>query len=168
METVRAVVEIDGKKVVFNGQQFDAAIDYRNTLKGVLHELPESKIFPTRYGDLQVSGTADILHGLIIRDVKTRFSTLKQQEYMDSFQWRIYLSLFEMSNFAYDVFEFKSYDDSQGTNVTGNAFAAHPTIECAGYSSMEADITALLNDFMEYIKFRELDEYISAPAKKYM
>jgi hypothetical protein len=160
-ETVRCTVSIEGnRRVAFNGRQMDAALDYRDELRGAFHEVPARKIFPTRYEDIEVSGTADVLHGIYIRDIKTRFSQMKTQDYRDSLQWRMYLSLFEMANFAYDVFEFANYAPEQGINVTGNPLVKHPPIECAGYLTMESDLTALLNEFMEYIRFKNLDEYI--------
>jgi hypothetical protein len=166
-DDVRVSVEVDGKTVVFNQQQFDVAIAYRDRMRGALHEVPARRTFTTRHGDITVFGTADLLHGIYIRDIKTRFSRCVQQDYIDSYQWRFYLSLFEMRHFVYDVFEFRNYIPEQGINVTGCPIAAHEPIECAAYAAMEADLTALLNDFLEYVRFRGLEEYVSKTINKY-
>jgi hypothetical protein len=168
-DDVRVSVDAaEGRTVVFNERQFDAAIQYRDRLRAALHEVPARRTFPTRYGDLTVFGTADLLHGIFIHDIKTRFSSGTQQQYVDSYQWRFYLSLFEMNNFVYDIFEFRNYVPEQGTNVTGNPLSVHEPVECAAYASMEADLTALLNEFMQYIKFKGFDLYVSKPSLKYI
>jgi hypothetical protein len=82
---VTAAVNVEGKRVVFNGYQMDVALDYRGELRGAFHEVPAKKVFPTHCSDITVSGTADILHGIYIRDIKTRFSQMKTQ-YRDGFQ----------------------------------------------------------------------------------
>jgi hypothetical protein len=167
-DDVRVSVDVDGKTVVFNQRHLDVAIGYKQELRGALHETPAKKIFPTRYGDVTVFGTADLLHGIWVRDIKTCFSPCTQQDYIDSCQWRFYLSLFEMGNFAYDVFEFGNYMPGQGTNVAGNSIKQHAPIECARYAAMEADLTALLNDFVEYVKFRGLESYLINTPGKYI
>jgi hypothetical protein len=166
-DTVRASVNIEGKTVVFNRQQLDTALAYKRQLRGALHEIPAKKVFPTRYGDITVYGTTDVLHGTYLRDIKTRFSACKQQDYIDSYQWRIYLSLFDAVGFMYDIFEFRSYKPEMGTDVTGCPVVAHEPVMCLPYASMESDLTTLFNEFIEYVRFRGLEEYISAPAAKY-
>jgi hypothetical protein len=158
-------VEIDGQTVVFNCIQYDAAIAYRAKLRGMFNEVPAGKVYSTRYGDIKINGTVDVLHGEHIRDIKTRFSGLKQQEYIDSYQWRFYLDMFELRQFWYDVFEFTGFKFS--TDASGLNLKVHEPFDCLAYINMQTDLHILIDEFLDYIKFRGLEQYVAHPAEKY-
>jgi len=121
-------------------------------------EVRLSKKFNSILGEITISGCADVLQGNVLRDTKCKFSPPKMIEYYDSFQWRIYLSIFGLNQFFYDVFEFTGHN---GRDVSEFKIIPHEPFECIRYENMERDIEQLINDFCEWIKFRGLQKFIT-------
>lgn len=92
------------------GFKFVFAIDEEIALPAI-RELKAEHIFQTSSGPVTLVGKVDSMHGLIVHDYKLteRFDA---ERYVDSYQWRAYLSMFGARRFVYDVFVCKYNDDS--------------------------------------------------------
>ena len=82
-------------------------------LKDVTIDLPEIRELKAT-AEWMVDGTpitlvgvADCVSGQRIEDHKTTYSTFDAEKYLNTFQWRIYLELFEADVFRWNVFEMK-------------------------------------------------------------
>lgn len=155
------IVHTRGGDVAMDEAQRDLALLYRSTLPGAFHEVRLDKEYKTRLGKVLVTGCADVIHGTIIRDIKTRYSPPVQQEYIDSYQWRFYLDIFDLDRFIFDIFEFKGYDKEMGMNVAGLPVKQFDPIPCQRYLKMEEDMQRLLDDFSDWIHYRGLEHLLS-------
>jgi len=97
--------------VKFNEKQIEQAISHSLSLRPFIAEIRQSKEFDTHFGTVKISGAIDVLQGNQIRDTKTKFTPPAYLDYYDSYQWRIYLSIFGLDRFYYDIFEFTGYKD---------------------------------------------------------
>lgn len=150
--------DVDNFDVIFDHDQCKVALEYREEFKGAFHEVREYK----DYGNAIVTGCADMIHGLTIRDIKTKYSVPNDSEYINSCQWRYYLDLFEADTFYFDLFVFGGYDpDKHKMDVRGLPLVRyHPAIECNRYPQMEQENRNLLNQFLEWADFRNLTHYL--------
>lgn len=157
MNGIENAIELFSKTgVKFNVDQFEMAVNHSCNIQPFIPEVRQSKIFNTKYGEISITGCADVLQGNTIRDTKCKFRAPEYLEYYDSYQWRIYLSIFGLNRFLYDIFEFIGYDDKLGKDVSKLELKQHEPFECLRYENMEIDIEILLNDFMEWVEFRNL------------
>ena len=105
--------------------------------------------------DYCITGCADILNGLHIRDIKTKYSYISDEDYINSFQWRMYLQLFNADKFTFDLFLFNGYKkDKNGLDVRGIPIVKHDPIECLRYKDMERDNIQLISEFVRWAKSR--------------
>lgn len=149
--------DIDGNNVILDVPQCRMALDYRNEHEGAFHEVRMFK----DYGEAIVTGKADMIDGLEIRDIKTKFSTLRDTEYTKSCQWRYYLDLFGADTFHYDLFIFDGYNiDRHGYDVRGLPLQRHtPPITCYRYDTLTEDNKFLLQMFLDWINEKKLTKY---------
>ncbi len=152
-------IDVDGHAVMFNAQQLQVALDYRGEHPGAFHEIRRYK----DYGRAVVTGCADMIDGIELRDIKTIYSSRSDKEYMDSCQWRYYLDIFSADVFHFDLFRFHGYrPEKHGYDVRGLELTRHaPPITCYRYPDMEADNLALLNEFMDFAESRGLVRYLT-------
>jgi hypothetical protein len=142
--------------VLFSNDHVQKAINHAENISPFIAEVRQSKTFYTKFGEISITGCTDVLQGNQLRDTKTKFSSPSYLEYFNSFQWRIYLSIFGLDKFYYDIFEFVGYNDGLGKDVSALELKQHEPYECARYENMETDINILINDFLEWIEFRNL------------
>ncbi len=149
--------DIDGNNVILDVPQCRMALDYRNEHEGAFHEVRMFK----DYGEAIVTGKADMIDGLEIRDIKTKFSTPRDTEYTKSCQWRYYLDLFGADTFHYDLFIFEGYNiDRHGYDVRGLPLQRHtPPITCYRYDTLTEDNKFLLQMFLDWINEKKLTKY---------
>lgn len=87
-----------------------------NAIKGILgkgrHEVTGYSVYETAFGPLEVEGTADHLSGLVVSDLKTKFTPVDPDDYQDSLQWRFYLSIHGCDVFRYVCAEMTEPDES--------------------------------------------------------
>lgn len=149
--------DIDGHGVVFDVPQCKVALDYRNEHPGAFHEIREYKDF----GEAVVTGCADMIDGTEIRDIKTKYSFPRDADYINSCQWRYYMQLFGADVFHFDLFVFDGYNkDKHGYDVRGLSLRRHEPITVYRYPTMERDNARLLHEFVEWIKYRGLEQYL--------
>lgn len=150
--------DIEGNKVILDVPQCKVALAYRNEHPDAFHEIRLYKDF----GDAVVTGCADMIDGIEIRDIKTKYSTPSDADYISSCQWKFYLQLFNADIFHFDLFVFDGYDkDKHGYDVRGLPLRRHnPPITCYRYGGMEKDNERLLHQFLEWVEFRGLTKYL--------
>lgn len=148
--------DVDGFKVSLDVPQCKVALNYRDMYPDAWHEIRLYK----DYGRALVTGCADVVDGIEIRDIKTKYSEPNDADYINSVQWRYYLDLFNMNVFHFDLFVFEGYNkDKHGYDVRGLHLRKHePAITCYRYEGMEEDNIRLLNDFMDWVEYRGLTE----------
>lgn len=87
---------------------------YGPTVRDILAELGPGRVevrsgttIDTRWGKVTVSGCADRVSGLSVRDAKCTWSSPDPEQYEPSLQWRWYLLIHERRWFTYDIFHMK-------------------------------------------------------------
>lgn len=150
--------DIDQCKVVLDIDQCKVALEYRNEHPNAYHEIRTSK----DYGNAIVTGCADMIDGIEIRDIKTKYSQPSDSDYMNSCQWRYYMELFGVDVFHFDLFVFNGYNkEKHGYDVRGLPLRRHhPAITCYRYPGMEQDNKNLLDSFLEWAEYRNLTQYL--------
>lgn len=150
--------DIDGNKVTLDIPQCKVALAYKAEHPQAFHEIRQWQDF----GDAVVTGCSDIIDGLEIRDIKTKYSAPDDKDYLNSCQWRYYLELFGADTFHFDIFIFQDYKpDKHGTDVRGLTLTRHtPPITCHRYPGMEDDNRHLLGEFIDWARFRKLTDKI--------
>jgi hypothetical protein len=111
-------------------------------------ELPTIREVRTgkQYGDLTVSGQVDAIDGRIIYDHKTT-KQFDADRYMESYQWRYYLDLFDADAFRYNVFVLKETDDPKVYVVSD-----FHRLEQRRYPDLHADCERLAGQFAEFAR----------------
>lgn len=154
------MIDVDDHAVRFNEEQLKFALDYRNEHPNAYHEYRGYR----DYGRAIVTGCADMIDGVEIRDIKTKYSTPSDADYINSCQWRYYLDIFGADVFHFDLFVFNGYSkEKHGYDVRGLELTRHtPPITCYRYPEMENDNLALLNQFMDWAEARGLTKYLTS------
>lgn len=153
--------DIEGHEVLLSDAQRQVALDYSREHPFAFHEIRWRK----DYGRAIVTGCADMIDGLEIRDIKTKYSAPSDKDYIDSCQWRYYLDIFGANVFHFDLFVFQGYDkEKHGYDVRPLELTRHtPPITCYRYPQMESDNIRLLNEFMDWAEARDLTKYLINP-----
>lgn len=143
---------IDGYDVCLDIPQCKVALAYKNEFPDAFHEIREFMDM----GDYVITGCADLIDGFEIRDIKTKYSTPNDADYINSAQWRFYLEMFGADTFHFDLFIFEDYKlDKHGMDVRGlNLYRHEPAITCHSYSGMERDNRYLIDEFVKWAKCR--------------
>lgn len=151
--------DVDGFKVRLAKKHCMLALAYRNEHPNAYHEFRGYK----DYGRAVVTGCADMIDGVEIRDIKTKYSTPSDADYINSCQWRYYLDIFGADVFHFDLFVFNGYKkEKHGYDVRGLELTRHtPPITCYRYPEMENDNLALLNQFLDFCEARGLTKYLT-------
>lgn len=145
--------------IFFTKEQGDHAMLYRRMHPQMIHEINVSKIYHTRYFPIQVTGRVDCTEGIAIRDAKAKFRNPGDfKEYAGSSQWKFYLDIMETDQFFYDLFEVKGFDSLTRTPPyiiePDISIISHEPFPCIAYEDMQKDISVLLNEFIDYLHFR--------------
>ncbi len=121
-------------------------MDYRSKV----FEYKVRRVYRTRYGDISVTGVADQLLGLDVVEIKTKYSPISYDAYVDSMQWRVYCELFGAKFVTYKVFEFADVEADDFKNYQQFTFA-RPVFN-------EAKVFDMIHYLHEYITIRGLDK----------
>lgn len=144
------------ENVIFSEKQKQMAFDHSINISPYFSEIRTGKMYLDK---IYISGCTDVMQGNILRDTKTKFRSLSEIEYFNSYQWRFYLDIFGLNRFIYDVFEFVGYDDIMGLNVSELSLIRHEPFEFNAYEGMRKDIDSLVSDFIQFIEFKNLTNY---------
>lgn len=161
-----SVVMIDNLNIVLSQSQIDTALAYKAEISGCFHEVRAYKDYHVKDQIFNISGCTDVLLGRQLRDIKTKYSYMKSiTDYTDSIQSKLYMDIFEVPEFYFDVFEFQCYDKAKhGYDVSTLAIKRHDPIHCIAYEGMQKDIQVLLTEFLDYIRFRKLEHLFYKPV----
>lgn len=140
----------------YSQKQTDMLLAHRYFVDGAFHEQKYGKEFQTKHYPIYVGGTIDIIHGITLRDNKFVFRTPDYSNYTESQQWKLYLEFMELDIFYFDLFEFKGYKDEMKLNVSSLEMVQHEPLECIRYKNMEQDNQLLVEQFIDWIEFRQL------------
>lgn len=149
---------IDGHVITLDVNQCKVALEYRNEHPEAFHEVRSFM----DYGGLVVTGQADMLDGFEIHDIKTKFSPVRDSDYINSCQWRFYLDIFGGDTFHFDIFSFEGYrKEKHAEDVRGLSLIRHlPSITCYRYNRMREDNYHLLGLFYGWATKRNLIKYL--------
>lgn len=151
------LVQVDDEYAsLYNMKQLEILLHHRDSINGAFHEQKYGKEFQTKNYPIYVGGTIDIIHGITLRDNKFVFSTPDYSNYTESQQWKLYLEFMELDIFYFDLFEFKGYKDEMKLNVSSLEMVQHDPLECIRYKNMEKDNQRLVEQFIDWIEFRQL------------
>lgn len=154
-------VTVEGWPVIFNEEQVATALKYRSKLPYAFHEEWIGRQFDTPSMPIWVHGRMDVLHGTYVRDIKTKYSAVKYDDYANSAQWKFYLDLSGLDTFYFDLFEFPNYKkDKHGYDVSSLGIKPYGQIECIRYEGMEEENKQLVCDFTDFIIRQNLTEYL--------
>lgn len=154
-------VTVDGWPVIFNEEQVAMALKYRSKLPYAFHEEWIGREFHTPSMDIWVHGRVDVLHGTFVRDIKTKYSAVKYDDYANSAQWKFYLDLTDLDTFYFDLFEFPGYKiDKHGYDVSSLGIRPYGAIECIRYDGMVEENMQLVCDFTDFVTKFNLTEYL--------
>lgn len=150
--------DIDGHDVIFDIPQCKVALEYRAEHPDAFHEIRSYM----EYEEAVITGCADMIDGIEIRDIKTKYSVPKDSDYINSCQWRYYMQLFNVDTFHFDLFVFNDYKlDKHGYDVRGLQLTRHEPITVYRYSGLEQDNANLLHEFMAWARERDLIQYLN-------
>lgn len=113
-------------------------------------EVEGELIIPIEQGSLIVSGHADAIKGNMVIDYKTTLAEPHIDMYFDSYQWRLYLLMFDAKVFKYDFFKL-SYNKAVKDQEIYTATRLDPLYLYA-YKDMFKDCQRLAQDFVNVIE----------------
>jgi hypothetical protein len=111
----------------------------------------------------------DVIEGLRVEDHKTTAS-FQPERYLEGYQWRMYLDIFEATHFRWNVFEIKEVDeppplpsliDADGASLLADPFALGPfcyevvsqhPLEQYRYPTMANDVQRLVERFARFVR----------------
>jgi hypothetical protein len=143
--------------IAFTKEQAQPAFGYKQQHLRMVHEVPVRRVYKVGEHTIQVSGRVDGLEGITVRDAKTKYRAIDWQEYMDSLQWRFYLNMLDLNVFYYDVFEVRGFGQLEPGGLIylpGVTFLPAESLRCESYPDMYNDCIHWLQEFMNYIHFR--------------
>lgn len=94
-------------------------------------------------------GTVDTLHGSSVGDHKLT-EDLDVDRYLESLQWRAYLSIFAANRFTYNVFE--AIDRGMRDGLHERVIKELHQITCHRYPAMEADVLGYLTSYARFLR----------------
>ncbi len=152
--------------------------EYSDAHYRMFREVPISKLYHTRIpgtGEIGffVSGRADGIEGITIRDAKFKFREAGDiSEYMESMQWKITLDITEAPLFCFDLFHVQNYQGwPSPVNLAPDPSKSlhpcimlnpdvqviqQPEIRCTPTQNLRGEIDELLFYFADWLHFRNL------------
>jgi hypothetical protein len=134
----------------------EMALDFRRKHPLMAYEVPYNSIL--KVGGYRVHSFMfiDGMEGNLLHEQKTT-KNFKQQSYIDSYQWRMYLYATGLDRIDYNVFEIR--DNKKGKSIK------YHNIPMARYEGMEADIFGILDDLIYFCESNNLIEFITVNEK---
>lgn len=118
------------------------------------------------YGPLYVSGQVDVLDGLRVEDHKST-GFFQPETYLDGYQWRYYLDIFEADVFQWNAFPLKPWKE-RGREVPDH-WLVMPVqiIQQRRYPGLHEDCARLAADYYDFrVKFIEPAKRLAIVAGK--
>lgn len=148
------VLSDDGQDCYFNSAQVQVALDYKARFPNALHEVPRSKLYHTAEGDIYVTMRIDLIDGLVIHDIKTKYGIIDDAPYYLSPQAPFYMEVLGLNEFYYDLFKIERYNTKAPTqDVSQMGISVYePSIHVIRYPKMEHDNLLLVQEFIKFAK----------------
>lgn len=149
----------------FSDKQAEPMLKFRTEHPLMTRELALSKLYSTPNFDLIITGTCDHLEGIQLRDTKFKFSNFDMSDFMYSAQWKIYLDMIGLDIFHYDFFRvdgFKTMEDMPNAKIHNCE-----SMMLKRYNGMEQDIMTIINEFLDFVIFKDLTQYLTVTPAKY-
>lgn len=144
--------EYRSEKYSFYGEHVRAALEH---VGPGLCEVRAAKLIPTRHGTVALSGQADRVQGLMVRDAKCTWSPIDPEQYELSLQWRSYLLIHGCGGFVYDIFRFDEPKDG-GENGGLCELKEMYSFRMWNYPNLTTDVIEWLNRFLDWAEARGL------------
>jgi hypothetical protein len=122
-------------RLTVDGYTFDFEMDGALAMPPI-RELKAEGLWQTPSGPVTLVGKVDGLAGLTVHDYKLS-ERFEAERYLDSWQWRAYLTMFHARRFVYEVFQCY-YDRADPTRV--HIVDLHP-LAFDRYPQMEQDLS---------------------------
>lgn len=120
-------------------------------------EVKLPKVYHVDGREMTVVAKADQLVGRESVENKTKWSAFYIDNYMDSYQWRFYLDIFEASRVKYNVFCIS--ENAGGFRLNSiEQFSMYP------YPALQRDCYNLLRHFVEFVDAKQLGSYLQPRA----
>lgn len=158
-DLVRLLTVDEPSEAMQAGTAFHAAIETAGEgdhetfeAMGYVFELPQAEIaLPVirelrgykDYGPLTVTGKVDCLEGKVVIDHKTT-GRVDLERYLNGYQWRFYLDIFEADVFRWNVFEIKEIEERR------YRVNAPQVLEARRYPGMGDDCARLASEFHDF------------------
>lgn len=154
-----ALYYVPGSDVMVAGITFPEALVVEALAAVDLTGIPQVKA--TReyvIGDdlVTVAAKADLLHGLRVREFKTRWSTFDMDTYRNGCQWRFYLDVFGAGACDFAVFVMSEYESGDIVLRDIVQWSEYP------YPGLHTDCEELLRGIVGYVHLRGLERYCVA------
>lgn len=104
-------------------------------------------------------GKVDALHGTVVIDHKTT-SSFEAEKFLSTYQWRVYLDVFDAHCFIWLVFEMHEAKDAERTYEVRQV---HPLAQYR-YPAMREDVERLLAEFVEFAREHLPERFEAAKA----
>jgi len=101
------------------------------------------------YGGVLVSARCDRIMGRTVADDKTT-SQFDAEAYLDKYQWRYYLDMFDADVFHWHVWECAQMKEQEGDITVNWEVYAHHLLTQYRYNDLERDCRQLAQDFAEF------------------
>ena len=98
-----------------------------------------------RYGELVVTGKADCVLGRTVIDHKTT-GKIDFDRYLEGYQWRFYLELFEADEFVWNLFQIREVGEKT------YRVEAPQVLKVNRYPEIAADCEALAAEYLEFAR----------------
>ena len=144
-----------GWELIYGDWRFAAAeIDeLRGKVSSAVTEIPASFELAGHTIRCRVDG----MTGLTVQELKCpRKQSYDPDNYLESYQWRIYLLAFEAQTCDYHLVSLHKPDKSSGVSY----IQSHNVVRTHRYAGLEADVKRLLQDFEQFLWDRNLETYL--------
>lgn len=152
------------KDFVFTDAQAWPLIKYRNKYPLMVREVCVSKVYRLRSCDLIITGHIDGLNGTHVHDNKFKFSSFDALDFIESYQWRMYLDMIGLDTFVYDFFNVTGF--SEMADCPKAKISDCESMVVKRYPEMQQEIYSMLEEFMDWITFKGLEQYLAIDKNK--
>lgn len=157
-DTVEYWITVDGEVFKFSEQAAQPALNLREVFSAGAHEVWGKWETRVEGEDIICWMRIDLVSGLDIHEFKTSSRPKKYVDYLESYQWKMYLLGFpDALRVNYHIF----------TLDTNNTRCDYSRFEFEPYAGMEVDVLSSMGELVAYLKTRpDLYKALEAKAAK--
>lgn len=145
----------DIEAAVEDGFNFRFAIDSEIAIPPI-RELKGEMVISTSIAPVTLVGVVDGMKGKVITDYKLT-SYFDAERYINSFQWKAYLTMFKADRFNYEVFTM--VDDADEILIK-----AHDTLPLYRHESMQREVVASVEEAARFVSMYLPEKLIKGAA----